>query len=63
MDAGQELPNTPDGEESAPIALIPSDPEAGSEGSEIGDDIFAVNEGAFWRLAGRTVGKGATAFL
>jgi hypothetical protein len=47
MDAGQELPNTPDGEESAPIALIPSDPEAGSEGSETGDDIFAVNEGAF----------------
>jgi hypothetical protein len=36
------------------IALTPSDPEAGSEGSETGDDIFVVNEGAFWRLAGRT---------
>jgi hypothetical protein len=61
---GQELPNTPDGDrECKSIALTPSDPEAGSEGSETGDDIFAVNEGAFWRLAGRTVGKGATTFL
>jgi hypothetical protein len=47
MAAVSATPNTPDGEESAPIALIPSDPEAGSEGSETGDDIFAVNEGAF----------------
>jgi hypothetical protein len=62
MNGGQELPNTPDGGRECNRLHCPSLTQR-SEGSETGDDIFAVNEGAFWRLAGRTVGKGATAFL
>jgi hypothetical protein len=57
MDAGRELPNTPDGDrECKTIALTPSDPEAGSEGSEIGDEIFAVNEGGFLATCGQNSG-------